>query len=108
MPDLSALLHDLVRRRDDAAAMHASAPVAAVLDTVIDELREIDVPPNGNGCEEPAADRMLRAGEVAARLNIARRTVYANAAGWPFTRRYPTGAIRFSERGLDRWIGRRK
>ena len=104
-----ALLSALERRRDEAAAMYATAPVASVLEVVIAELRTIEAPANGNG-GEPAPDRMLRAEEVAERLNLSRSAVYAMArkGGWPWVRRLPSGSVRFSERGLERWLARQR
>ncbi len=71
-----------------------------------DSARELSTPED-NRIDQSVADRMLRAPEVAERMNVAVRTVYKNAHALPFAKRYPTGAIRFSEAGLDRWLARR-
>jgi predicted DNA-binding transcriptional regulator AlpA len=107
--NIGSLRDRVARRRDDAKLVGATALVSSVLDVVIDELQELEnaSSSNGNG-EAPHPDRMLRAPEVAERLGVAVRTVYTNAGGWPFTRRYPGGSVRFSERGLSRWLERRR
>jgi predicted DNA-binding transcriptional regulator AlpA len=87
-----------------AEDMSATAPVALVLRSLLPRIRGLRLESNGNG-EEP--DRLLRAGQVAERLAISIRTAYANANGWPFTRRLPGGSVRFSEKGLERWLSRR-
>ena len=104
---IAGLLARLERRRDEAAAVGATAPVERVVGVFIEELRELNLPSNSNG-GQPAPDRMLTAREVAKRLGISVRTVYKSAAGWPFTRRYPSGSVRFSEIGLDTWLERRR
>ena len=59
-------------------------------------------PPGGNGT---TPDRMLTAADVAERLEVSKRYVYANATSWPFTRRIGR-AVRFSAQGLDAWLAR--
>lgn len=53
-----------------------------------------------------APDRLLTAREVARRLAVAPRWVYAHAGTLPFTRRIGTRVLRFSERGLERHLAR--
>ena len=63
---------------------------------------------NGDGPRTATnPDRLLTATEVAGRLNVGRRFVYDHAAKWPFTKRLDEGTLRFSERGLDRWLEHR-
>lgn len=68
---------------------------------------------NGNGkgaaVEAPAAEpeRLLSAKEVAERLGTSARWVYAHRASLPFAKELPGGSVRFSERGLNRWMERR-
>lgn len=54
--------------------------------------------------ENHDGDRLLSAREVAERLGMDRRAVYRRADKWPFTRRLGPNTVRFSERGLDRWL----
>jgi predicted DNA-binding transcriptional regulator AlpA len=102
--DLDELVGDLERQADTAEAMNATAPVAAVIRHLIPKIQELTIEPSNSG-DRP--DVMLRAAEVAQRLGISRRTAYKSADYWPFTRRYPSGSVRFSERGMERWLARR-
>ena len=104
---IAGLLARLERRREEAAAVGATAPVERVVGVFIKELRELNLPSNGNG-GQPAPDQMLRATAVAARLGVSVRTVYKNAPGWPFSIRYPSGSVRFSENGLNGWLERQR
>jgi predicted DNA-binding transcriptional regulator AlpA len=54
------------------------------------------------------AERWLSAKDVAERLDVSPRYVYAHRRSFPFTKELPGGAIRFSERGLRRWMERRE
>ncbi len=54
------------------------------------------------------SDHLLTAADVAKRLNVGRRFVYDHADKWPFTVRLDEGTLRFSERGLDRWLEHRR
>lgn len=49
-------------------------------------------------------DTMLNAEAVAEILNVDARYVYDHADDWPFTRRLSARTLRFSERGLYRWL----
>lgn len=53
-------------------------------------------------------DRLLTAEEAGKRLGVGRRWIYRHASTLPFTRRLTGGTLRFSERGLERWIETRK
>jgi predicted DNA-binding transcriptional regulator AlpA len=106
---LEEYLGDLARRREDAARVQATAPVAEVLAAVLEDLRGlVDGAAERNGrSPEEVTDRLLTATEVAERLHTSRRYVYEHAAEFPFTRRLGTRPVRFSERGLVRWLARR-
>lgn len=54
----------------------------------------------------PPADRLLKAREAAAILNVSPRYIYAHRRDYPFTKNLPGGLVRFSERGLGRYLGR--
>ena len=94
----------MVAAASAAKVKQTSGPEWAVTEFWLEKVRELVLEPSGNG-DQP--DRMLKASEVADRLRISTRTVYASAKGWPFAKRYPAGSIRFSEKGLDRWLSRR-
>ncbi len=49
-------------------------------------------------------DRLLKVGEVAFRLNCDSDWVYRNKDKLPFTRRLSSNQLRFSEKGLDKYI----
>lgn len=75
----------------------------AVSQAVVAELRPLLK--NGDGRQTAAkSDRLLTAAEVAARLNVPRRFVYDHHGKWPFTIQLDEGTLRFSERGLGRWL----
>ena len=57
----------------------------------------------GNG---KTPDRLLTAADVAERMKVSKRYVYANAPAWPFTCRSLGRAVRFSEAGLEVWLAR--
>lgn len=52
-------------------------------------------------------DRLLTVKEAAARLGVGPRWLYRHTE-LPFRRQLSTGAVRFSERGLERWKESRK
>jgi predicted DNA-binding transcriptional regulator AlpA len=91
----------------------SNPPGAAVTFTVPrDELLML-LDTNGNG-HEPAptsapsgtADRLLKAPEAAAVLGVSTRYLYHHRRDYPFTKTLPGGTVRFSERGLTRFLGR--
>lgn len=53
-------------------------------------------------------DRLLRVGEAAQRIGIAQDTLYKNADDYPFTQRPRPRCLRFSERGIEKWIKTRR
>ena len=64
-----------------------------------------------NGAPSPAspapADRWLKAEDVAKALGCSKRYVYAHRKDYPFAKELPGGGVRFSERGLQRWMDRK-
>lgn len=56
---------------------------------------------------EDEADQLLDVEAVAERLDVQERYVYDHADDWPFTRRLSPRKLRFSERGLNRWLSTR-
>jgi excisionase family DNA binding protein len=67
---------------------------------------------NGNGAaptpEPEQSDRLLTVSEAAKRLGVSRRYVYGHADEYPFARRLGPKTLRFSERGLEKWLARTK
>ena len=65
---------------------------------------------NGNGAaptlEPEQADHLLTVSETATRLGVSRRYVYAHVKQYPFVRRLGPKTLRFSERGLEKWMAR--
>lgn len=63
---------------------------------------------NGDGAQgeggQGQGDQLLDAEAVAQRLDVTERYVYEHADEWPFTRRLSPRKLRFSERGLRRWL----
>lgn len=59
-------------------------------------------PPSGGG----KRDRLLDVGEAAERLSVTERWLYDHK-DLPFRLKLPGGLVRFSERGLERWLSTR-
>lgn len=65
-------------------------------------------PNSGSPADGPAErDQLLDAEAVAEILDVTERYVYDHADEWPFTRRISPRKLRFSERGLHRWLENR-
>ena len=101
---LAELRERLALRASDAAAMHASAPVADVLAVVLAELEALE----GNGTPAAGADRLLDVNEAAALLDVRPRWLYDRVRTLPFARKLGGRTLRFSEAGLRRWLERRR
>jgi len=54
------------------------------------------------------ADQLLTVREAAKRLGVSTRYVYGHADDYPFARRLGPKTLRFSERGLEKWLARTK
>ena len=94
------------QRAHDADLMKSNAPVGSVLRTVLSMVQELET--NGSRPQQEKPDRMLTAADVATRMGFSRRWVYQHVRSLPFATKYPTGAVRFSEKGLESWLARRK
>lgn len=70
-------------------------------------LSKSPAPSSNGGASEPEEDRLLDVNRVADILGVGVDYVYDHADGWPFTRRISPRKLRFSERGLYRWLERR-
>ena len=99
------LIENLGQQIAYADAYSATAPVSKVLSAVLADVQKLDDVP---ATAQPTADRMLTAKQAAARLGLSERTVYKNRKGYPFSKQYPGGSLRFSERELDSWLSRQK
>lgn len=70
---------------------------------------ELTRPPENGGSPEPdTGDQLLDVEAVAEVLDVDTRYVYEHADDWPFTRRISPRKLRFSERGLYRWLETRR
>ena len=65
--------------------------------------------PGANGAD-PGEDEMLTAAAAAKRTGMSRRWLYeqARAGALPFARRVSAHGVRFSARGIDRWLARKQ
>jgi excisionase family DNA binding protein len=105
---LAELLTTVERQAAEAEHMQAHAPVAAVLNSVLEELRAIE----GSSASTAEAvaqttDRLLTVQEAAELLSVTPRWLYRRANTLPFIRRLSRRALRISKAGLERWIERR-
>lgn len=99
---LADLVADLERRAADAERVGASAPVAGVLRSVLADVRAVD-----DVSEADPEDRLLKVDEVAEMLGVSVWWVYTHAKRLPFARKIGPKALRFSEKGAQRWLLRR-
>jgi len=99
---LAELVADLERRAVDAERLGASAPVASVLRAVLADLRAVD----GATLADPD-DTLLTVAQVAPQLGVSPWWLYRNARTLPFARKLGRRTLRFSEKGLRRWLLRR-
>lgn len=110
----AALLADLERRRLDAERHQATAPVAAVIGAVLEDLRAAipagaaSAPPPAPRAPDAEPAHLLTPEQAATRLGVTRRWLYRNAKTLPFTRRLSRRALRFDAAGLGRWVASRR
>jgi len=80
--------------------------VDAFLHRLVDVLLDLDRADTSTipAAEQP--DRLLTAEDAAKRLGVSRRYIYSHADTYAFTRRLGPKTLRFSERGLERWLAR--
>ena len=108
-PDLAELLRDptLVNNLPPEAiptvlcqlAALQSALAARLLTTPSGNRQPLNAPEHG--------DRLLTAEEAGPLMGVNRRWLYRHAKGLPFTKRLSRKALRFSEKGLRRWLAAR-
>lgn len=104
---LSTVLANLERQRVDAERMQATAPVAAVLDSVLAALRTLPEAPAAPVADDQAAPALLTPAQAAERLGVSVRWLYRHAKSLPFVRRLSRRALRFDPAGLRRWVASR-
>ena len=103
---LAELRNRLHNRIADAEATNATAPVADTLRLVEAEVRLLS-----NGKPERKGedhDTLLTAKHVAQIMNVPVRWVYDHADQFPFTRRAGPRTLRFSRRGLEKYMAQSK
>jgi len=86
----------------------ASLPPGTALPVSREWLLALLEPLQGQPGRPQPPDRLLTAGEVAARLHCSKQHVYREAPRWPFTRKLAPRVLRFSEAGLERWLARQR
>ena len=102
------LLAEWQRRKAEALETGSTAPVAKLADVILKQLDHLGYDDTRNaaiGGNGTTPDRLLTAADIAERMKVSKRYVYANADRWPFTRRLGR-AVRFSAAGLDTWLTR--
>ena len=99
---LADLRERIAHRIADAEAMNATAPVADILKLVHEELGHLSNGGTPRRAQEP--EKLLTAQQVAETLNVTSRWVYDHASTLPFARRLGSKAVRFSSRGLEKYL----
>ncbi len=92
-------------RQMPPGTMVPAAEMAACLEEVCPIGRSTPAASQAAADNGDAPDRLLNAADVAERMDVSKRYVYANAPAWPFTRRLGR-AVRFSAAGLEVWLAR--
>lgn len=87
---------------ESLAAAEATIPARIILERLPDGG---DQP--ADRVAEPSPDRLLTVTQAAERLGVDRRWLYRRADKLPFTKRLGPGTLRFSEKGLAKWMERR-
>lgn len=109
MPDLRELVAD-PRRAFELSAAEAAALLIelARLQAVVAARLSTNPTASPASISDSDSDRLLTAEEVAERLQRSVDWVYRQAKHWPFTRRLTRRTVRFSEAGLQRFLGQRR
>src|SRR5436309_3248867 len=102
---MEAALYTLADLRRAIEALPPGSSVTLPRDALLQAI-------NGNGAapksEPEQPDQLLTVSEAATRLGVSKRYVYGHAADYPFVRRLGPKTLRFSERGLEKWLARMK
>lgn len=104
--DVERMKAILAQRIRDAEATRATAMLAEVWRVQLAELEAVDVADGSAGSPASQPERLLSANEMAARLGLSRKALYARAATLPFTRRVGKRTLRFSETGFQQWAAK--
>ncbi len=99
---LSDLRERIAHRIADAETMNSTAPVADILKVIQEELGHISNGGTPRRAQEP--EKLLTAQQVAETLNVTSRWVYEHADSLPFMRRIGSRSLRFSSRGLEKYL----
>ena len=113
MTDRAVLLDALLTAPSMAAEVspEEAAGLLAALGAIQTSLvaRVLARPPKDTGAETRSPlDRLLKPQEAASRLGVKIRWLYDHASKLPFTRRLSRKALRFSERGLDEYMRKKR
>lgn len=109
MPDLRDLVADPRRAHELSGAEAAALLVElASLQAVVAARLSANRATIPASISDSDSDRLLTAEEVAERLQRSVDWVYRQAKHWPFTRRLTRRTVRFSEAGLQRFLGQRR
>jgi len=82
------------------------AAIAAALQQATDALARV-AEALRHGREAPTSDGLLSAKEAGRRTGMSTRWLYAHADTLPFAVRVGTKAVRFSARGIEKWVEQR-
>ena len=104
MTTLTEILERLERQASDAERYESTARVDVLLRAVLADLRDVDTDGTETNGSEP--DQLLTIDKAAELLSVAKRWLYDNHHRLPFTR-HVGRQLRFSMRGLQRYIRRR-
>ena len=89
-----------------------SEPTINPFESLIDAIAEAVVKkiglPTGHTKPKELEDRLLDAKEAAKVLSMSEDWLYRNAKKLPFTRKLGPKVLRFSQKGIDKWIETRK
>lgn len=109
MPDLRELVAD-PRRAHELSAAEAAALLIELASLQAAVAARLSATPavSPASISDSNSDRLLTAEEVAERLQRSIDWVYRQAKHWPFTRRLTRRTVRFSEAGLQRFLGQRR
>ena len=99
---LAELRERIAHRIADAETMNSTAPVADILRLVHEELEHLSNGGTPRRIQEP--EKLLTAQQVAETLSVAPRWVYEHADRLPFMRRIGSRSLRFSSRGLEKYM----
>lgn len=103
---LAEVIDRLERQATDAARYEATARVDVLLRAVIEDLRDVDEA-NGTAPDGTEPDRLIPIDEAAQLLGMKTRWLYDHHDSLPFTHRIGR-QLRFSLRGLQRYLTRRR